>query len=65
MSGDMQYQKKQSLFVPSETSPAALAPAGVVSKAPIAVPPLPVNVASSSPTQEVSAEEKKKWIRYP
>jgi len=65
MSGDMQYQKKQSLFVPSVTSPAAIAPAAVVSKAPIAIPPLPVNVASSAPTQEVSAEEKKKWIRYP
>ena len=64
MSGDVHYEKKQSLFVPSATAPAAVAPAVAVQRQ-IAIPPLPVNVASSAPTQEVSAEEKKKWVRYP
>lgn len=33
---------------------------------PIAIPRLPVNVAgSANPAQEVSPEEKKKWVRYP
>jgi hypothetical protein len=64
VSNDVHYEKKQSLFVPSVTSPAAVAPAVVVQKQ-IAIPPLPVNIASSAPTQEVSAEEKKKWVRYP
>jgi hypothetical protein len=64
MSGDVHYDKKQSLFVPATTAPAAVAPAVAVQKQ-IAIPPLPVNVASSAPTQEVSAEEKKKWVRFP
>lgn len=64
VSGDVHYEKKQSLFVPSVTAPAAVAPAVVVQKQ-IAIPPLPVNIASAAPTQEVSAEEKKKWVRYP
>lgn len=64
MSGDVHYEKKQSLFVPSATAPAAVAPAVAVQQQ-IAIPPLPVNVASASPTQEVSAEEKKKWVRFP
>jgi len=64
MSGDVLYEKKQNLFVPSASAPAAVAPAVAVQRQ-IAIPPLPVNVASSAPTQEVSAEEKKKWIRFP
>jgi hypothetical protein len=64
MSGDVQYMKKQNLFVPSATAPAAVAPAVAVQRQ-IAIPPLPVNVASAAPTQEVSAEEKKKWVRFP
>jgi hypothetical protein len=64
MSGDVHYEKKQSLFVPSATAPAAVAPAVAVQRQ-IAIPPLPVNVASAAPTQEVSAEEKKKWVRFP
>ena len=64
MSGDVHYEKKQSLFVPSATAPAAVAPAVAVQRQ-IASPPLPVNVASAAPTQEVSAEEKKKWVRFP
>jgi len=33
---------------------------------PIAIPRLPVNVAgSANPAPEISAEEKKKWVRYP
>ena len=33
---------------------------------PIAVPRLPVNVASNTmPVAEVPPEEKKKWVRYP
>ena len=64
MSGDVHYDKKHSLFVPAATAPAAVAPAVAVQKQ-IAIPPLPVNVASSAPTQEVSAEEKKKWVRFP
>jgi len=64
VSGDVHYDKKHSVFVPAATAPAALAPAAAVQKQ-IAIPPLPVNVASSAPTQEVSAEEKKKWVRYP
>jgi len=64
MSGDVHYEKKQSLFVPSASAPAAVAPAVAVQRQ-IAIPPLPVNVASSAPTQEVSAEEKKKWVRFP
>lgn len=64
VSGDVHYDKKQSVFVPAATAPAAVAPAAAVQKQ-IAIPPLPVNVASSAPTQEVSAEEKKKWVRYP
>jgi len=58
VSGDVHYEKKQNLFVPAATAPAAVAPAAAVQKQ-IAIPPLPVNVASSAPTQEVSAEEKK------
>jgi Tfp pilus assembly protein FimV len=65
VSGDVHYEKKQSLFMPSANAPAAVAPLAAVSKQPIAIPPLPVNVASSAPTQEVSAEEKRKWIRFP
>jgi hypothetical protein len=64
MSGDVHYEKKQNLFVPSATAPASVAPAVAVQKQ-IAIPPLPVNVASAAPTQEVSAEEKKKWVRFP
>jgi len=64
MSGDVRYEKKQSLFIPSSTAPAAVAPAVAVQRQ-IAIPPLPVNVASAAPTQEVSAEEKKKWVRFP
>jgi hypothetical protein len=64
MSGDVHYEKKQSLFIPSSTAPAAVAPAVAVQRQ-IAIPPLPVNVASAAPTQEVSAEEKKKWVRFP
>jgi hypothetical protein len=64
VSGDVHYDKKHSLFIPAATAPAALAPAAAVQRQ-IAIPPLPVNVASSAPTQEVSAEEKKKWVRYP
>jgi hypothetical protein len=64
MSGDVHYEKKQNLFVPSATAPAAVAPAVAVQRQ-IAIPPLPVNVASAAPTQEVSAEEKKKWVRFP
>jgi len=64
MNGDVHYDKKQSLFVPAITAPAAIAPAVAVQKQ-IAIPPLPVNIASSAPTQEVSAEEKKKWVRFP
>jgi len=64
VSSDVHYEKKQNLFVPAATAPAAVAPAAAVQKQ-IAIPPLPVNVASSAPTQEVSAEEKKKWVRYP
>jgi len=64
MNGDVQYMKKQNLFVPSASAPAAVAPAVAVQKQ-IAIPPLPVNVASAAPTQEVSAEEKKKWVRFP
>ncbi len=64
VSGDVHYDKKHSLFVPAATAPAALAPAAAVQRQ-IAIPPLPVNVASSAPTHEVSAEEKKKWVRYP
>jgi len=57
MSGDVHYEKKQNLFVPSASAPASVAPAVAVQRQ-IAIPPLPVNVASSAPTQEVSAEEK-------
>jgi hypothetical protein len=64
MNGDVQYMKKQNLFVPSASAPAAVAPAVSVKKQ-IEIPPLPVNVASAAPTQEVSAEEKKKWVRFP
>jgi len=64
MSGDVQYEKKQNLFVPSATAPAAVAPAIAIQKQ-IAIPPLPVNLASSAPTQEVSTEDKKKWVRFP
>jgi hypothetical protein len=64
MNGDVQFMKKQNLFVPSASAPAAVAPAVAVQKQ-IAIPPLPVNVASAAPTQEVSAEEKKKWVRFP
>jgi hypothetical protein len=64
MSGDVQYMKKQNLFVPSATAPAAVAPAVAVQRQ-IAIPPLPVNVASAAPTQAVSAEEKMKWVRFP
>jgi len=64
MNGDVQYMKKQNLFVPSASALAAVAPAVAVQKQ-IAIPPLPVNVASTAPTQEVSAEEKKKWVRFP
>jgi Tfp pilus assembly protein FimV len=64
MNGDVQYMKKQNLFAPSASAPAAVAPAVAVQKQ-IAIPPLPVNVASTAPTQEVSAEEKKKWVRFP
>ena len=64
MSGDVHYEKKQNLFVPSASAPAAVAPAVAVQRQ-IAIPPLPVNVASAPPTQEVSAEEKKKWVRFP
>jgi len=64
MSSDVQYEKKQNLFVPSATAPAAVAPAIAIQKQ-IAIPPLPVNLASSAPTQEVSTEDKKKWVRFP
>jgi len=64
MSGDVHYEKKQNLFVPSASAPSAVAPAVAVQRQ-IAIPPLPVNVASAPPTQEVSAEEKKKWVRFP
>ena len=64
MSGDVHYEKKQSLFVPSATAPAAVAPAVAIQRQ-IAIPPLPVNVASAAPAQEVSAEEKRNWVRFP
>ena len=64
VSGDVHYDKKHSLFVPAATAPTTAAPALAVQKQ-IAIPPLPVNVASTAPTQEVSVDEKKKWIRYP
>lgn len=32
---------------------------------PLAVPRLPANVAYTGPAQEVSPEEKKKWVRFP
>ncbi len=66
VSGDVHYDRKPQLFVPAPTAPAAAAPAAAVVNPPIAVPRLPVNVASNSqPAPEVSAEEKKKWVRYP
>jgi len=64
VSGDVHYDKKQSLFIPSATAPAAVAPVMAVQKQ-IAVPPLPVDVANSVATPEVSAAEKSKWVRYP
>ena len=66
VSGDVHYDKKPVMHVPAPTAPAALAPAAAVVNPPIAIPRLPVNVASSSaPAPEVSIEEKKKWVRYP
>ena len=66
VSGDVHYEKRPHIFVPASTAPAAIAPASAVLNPPIAVPRLPVNVASSAvPAPEVTAEEKKKWVRYP
>jgi hypothetical protein len=64
VSGDVHYDKKHSLFVPAATAPAAAAPAAAVQKQ-IAIPPLPVNVANVTSKQDVSPEEKNKWVRYP
>ncbi len=66
VSGDVHYDKKPQIFVPASTAPAAAAPSAAVMSQPIAIPRLPVNVATSSlPAPEVSMEEKKKWVRYP
>ena len=66
VSGDVHYEKRPHIFVPASTAPAASAPASAVLNPPIAVPRLPVNVASSAmPAPEVTAEEKKKWVRFP
>lgn len=66
VSGDVHYDKKTMIHLPAPTAPAAIAPAVAVLNAPIAIPRLPVNVASSStPAPEASPEEKKKWVRYP
>lgn len=66
VSGDVHYDKRPHIFIPASTAPAAAAPAAAVLSQPIAVPRLPVNVASSAlPAPEVSAEEKKKWVRFP
>ena len=66
VSGDVHYDKKPMLHVPASTAPAAIAPAAAVLNQPIAIPRLPVNVASNNvPAPEVSVEEKKKWVRYP
>jgi len=66
VSGDVHYDKKPQIFVPASTAPAAVAPAAAVLSQPIAIPRLPVNVATNSaPAPEVSMEEKKKWVRYP
>ena len=64
VSGDVHYDKKHSLFVPAATAPAAAAPAAAVQKQ-IAIAPLPVNVANVTSKQDVSPEEKNKWVRYP
>lgn len=64
--GDVHYEKRSSLFVPAAHAPTAVAPAAAIQSQPIAVPRLPVNVASSAmPAAEVSPEEKKKWVRFP
>jgi len=66
VSGDVHYDKKPMMHVPASTAPAAIAPAAAVLNQPIAIPRLPVNVASNNaPAPEVSVEEKKKWVRYP
>ena len=66
VSGDVHYDKKPMIHVPASTAPAAIAPAAAVVSPPIAIPRLPVSVASNNaPANEVSLEEKKKWVRYP
>ena len=66
VSGDVHYDKKPMIHVPTSTAPAAIAPAAAVQNPPIAIPRLPVNVANNNtPAREVSQEEKKMWVRYP
>ncbi len=66
VSGDVHYDKKPQIVIPASTAPAAIAPAAAVMSQPIAIPRMPVNVATSNvPAAEVSMEEKKKWVRYP
>jgi len=66
VSGDVHYDKKPMIQVPASTAPAAIEPTAAVVSPPIAIPRLPVNMASNSaPANEVSLEEKKKWVRYP
>lgn len=65
VSGDVHYDKKPQIFIPASTAPAAAAPAAAVLSPPIAIPRLAPNVAINASAPEVSAEDKKKWVRYP
>lgn len=59
-------EQKPSLHSTAPVLAPTVAPTAAELNPPIAIPRLPVDVASSHrPAPEVSAEEKKKWVRYP
>lgn len=60
------YEVKPALHSTAPVVAPTIAPTANDLNPPIAIPRLPVDVASSHrPAPEVSAEEKKKWVRYP
>ena len=60
------YDQKPNVFTAAPVVAPTMSPTAYELNPPVAIPRLPVNAAGSTfPASEISAEEKKKWVRYP